>query len=113
MDQNSKTCKNCSHSFNGKFCPNCGQKHIDSFTWSHLFHHLTRTIEFEKGFLHNIRDLTIRPVQMIDSYLNGKTKDYLNPITYFLIVITLITILSSVTNNLAYQGFEAKECFPW
>lgn len=101
-------CKNCKQQFDGQFCPSCGQKHIEKFTWQHLKNLFFLSIEMEKGLLLNIKDLTIRPTQTITQYLTGKTKNYINPVAYFFIILALITFIISMSDNLLYRGFDAS-----
>lgn len=84
-------CKNCDHSFEGKFCPNCSQKaDTHRFTVKHFahefFHAFTHT---DKGILFLMKELFTRPGHAIREYNEGKRKKYFNPITFLLIVSAL------------------------
>lgn len=84
-------CKNCDHSFEGKFCPHCSQKaDTHRFTVKHFahefFHAFTHT---DKGILFLMKELFTRPGHAIREYNEGKRKKYFNPITFLLIVSAL------------------------
>lgn len=98
-------CKNCDTKLSSeqKFCPDCGAKviynrlsikqlsgeFIESF-WS---------IESNKPVLTFI-DLFKKPAQVIDGYINGLRKKYINPFGYFTIALTLTGIYTYI--NLKY-----------
>ena len=97
-------CSNCGVETDSPYCPNCGQRRIKRFTWSHIFHIFLKSIEFEKGFLYNLKNLTLRPGKTIHEYIGGKTKSYLNPITYFILIITILAILEVISKNYIIYG---------
>lgn len=85
------TCKNCDTTFEGKHCPECGQKaDTHRLTLPHLaheiFHALTHT---DKGILFLIKELMYRPGYVAREYNAGKRKKYFNPFTFLLIVVAL------------------------
>ena len=98
-------CKNCDTKLSSEqnFCPDCGAKviynrlsikqlsgeFIESF-WS---------IESNKPILTFI-DLFKKPAQVIDGYINGLRKKYINPFGYFTIALTLTGIYTYI--NLKY-----------
>ena len=81
-------CKNCGHPIGNKYCPQCGQKTSTSrFTvkllvdqFIHGFFHL------DHGILFTIKELAIRPGQMLKNYLAGHRVSYFNPFTFVLIL---------------------------
>lgn len=97
-------CSNCGEETVSPYCPNCGQRRINRFTWSHIIKIFLKSIEFEKGFLYNLKNLILRPGKTIHEYLDGKTKSYLNPITYFILIISLLAILEEISKNFTIYG---------
>jgi hypothetical protein len=84
-------CKNCGHSFEGKYCNHCGQKaNVKRFMLRNLHD------EFIHGFFHvhhgilfTIKELFIRPGISIRGYISGKRVTYFNPFTYLVLLSIL------------------------
>lgn len=102
-----KTCLNCRHVVEQKYCPNCGQENTDSRkTFHHLFIHFFEDLtHYENAFWKTIRNLLFRPSTLTKEYLSGKRLSYLAPVRLY-IFISFITFLmialfpSHVTENL-------------
>ncbi|MCI5082771.1 MAG: DUF3667 domain-containing protein [Saprospiraceae bacterium] len=113
-------CLNCGTEFDSNFCPHCGQKKsVKRYSLNNLvFSDLPKAIlNTDKGFLHNIKYLTITPKQFINDYLAGKRKNAFKPIQFVFLTITVLTLideqfarsldsieLSKVENTELYQG---------
>jgi len=83
------TCKNCGYEFSTSFCPHCGQKSsVSRIEWKSILRELPDALfGFNRGFLFNVVALYRRPGYAIIDYLDGKRKEYYNPISYMLIVL--------------------------
>ena len=77
-------CKNCEISLTGTddFCKNCGAKVIKNrLTLKNLFLHISETFfNYDNKLLKTILHLFTKPEYVIDSYVNGVRKKYINPI---------------------------------
>ena len=80
-------CKNCLNEVNGDYCSTCGQRKIE-FTFKHVVDNLSEGIEFKRGLLYNLKELTFNPGKAIMEYMEGKTRPFLNPVSYSLLIIT-------------------------
>ena len=94
------TCKNCNTAFEGKHCPECGQKaDTHRFTVGHIahevFHAVTHT---DKGILFLIKELTYRPGYVAREYNAGKRKKYFSPFTFLLISVAFQIFVLTQTN---------------
>ena len=89
-----KTCLNCRHVVELKFCPNCGQENSDSRkTFHHLFIHFFEDLtHYENAFWKTIRNLLFKPSTLTKEYLSGKRLSYLAPVRLY-IFISFITFL--------------------
>ena len=89
----SMECKNCDTpqrtDFN--FCPNCGAKVIrNRLTFRNLWYDVTeRYFNMDNTFIKTFVHLFSRPQDVIESYVSGVRRKYLNPISYFGIALTL------------------------
>ncbi len=91
------TCKNCSNEFEGKFCPDCGQKaSTRRIVTRDLFKDLLKKIlPWDKGFLFTTRRLLTGPGKMVREYLDGKRINYSKPMGYLFLAVALSLIFFS------------------
>jgi hypothetical protein len=81
------TCLNCGHTYQGKFCPECGQKssvkHLTAKVLveelAHFFTHI------EKHFLKTTTGFIFQPGKSSFEFLHGKRKKFQKPISFFFI----------------------------
>jgi len=92
--QESTECKNCKNHFQGLYCNECGQKAIsERNTLKHFFNLIFESFDVHRGVLHSAILLFKNPGKIIHDYLDGRTKDYYNPLKYLLIIISIYAIL--------------------
>ncbi|HLN95770.1 MAG TPA: DUF3667 domain-containing protein [Flavobacterium sp.] len=91
-----KTCLNCRHVVEKRYCPNCGQENTatrKSFheLFVHFFEDLTH---YENSFWKTIRNLLLRPASLTKEYLSGKRMSYLAPVRLYIFIsfMTFLTI---------------------
>lgn len=89
-----KTCLNCNHVVEKRFCGNCGQENIDTRkTFHHLFIHFFEDLtHYENAFWKTIRNLLFKPSSLTKEYLSGKRMSYLAPVRLY-IFISFVTFL--------------------
>lgn len=96
-------CKNCEASLRSDFgyCPSCGAKVVRSrLTLKHVVQDLSfQVFNVDNTFLKTFRHMFVRPDAVIESYISGTRKKYMNPISYFAIAITLSGILFFILRN--------------
>ena len=90
-------CMSCGFNHKDKFCPNCGEVgNLRRITLQSVATEAFSTlINMDKGFLYNLKELTLNPKKLVNDYINGKRKGIFNPISYLIIAISLYVILSS------------------
>jgi hypothetical protein len=90
------TCKNCSTSFETKYCPNCGVsvkvKRIDRTFVLHELEH--GVLHFEKGFLYTTRELFLRPGHATRAFLEGNRLRHFKPIGYVIICSVIYSFIN-------------------
>lgn len=96
-------CKNCNNSLRTDFsyCPNCGAKVVRSRlslknVWQDLSY---QVFNLDNTLFKTFRHLFSKPEIVVESYISGTRKKYMNPISYFAIAITLSGILFFVLRN--------------
>lgn len=100
---NPAICLNCSSALANSqhFCANCGQKSdTHRISFSHLLHDFFHALTHaDKGVLHLLKELTLRPGTVAREYVRGKRKKYFNPITFFLLVMVLFVFASTMLHQ--------------
>lgn len=94
-----KTCLNCRHVVDQKFCPNCGQENTETRkTFHHLFIHFFEDLtHYENAFWKTIKNLLIRPSALTKEYLSGKRLSYLAPVRLYIFISFVTFFLIAVT----------------
>lgn len=80
-------CKNCEVTLDGKFCSNCGQKaDVARLTFVHVMHEFFHAFTHaDKGFLLLAKRLVRAPGLVARQYVEGKRKQYFNPLSFIVI----------------------------
>lgn len=88
------TCKNCSTEYEGKYCPQCGQRaKVKRITTKAVLEEVRdRLIHIDSGFLFTFLQLVRRPGSMIREFIEGRRAPYTKPIK-FLIWATALNFL--------------------
>ncbi|WP_370090360.1 DUF3667 domain-containing protein [Ekhidna sp.] len=89
-----KTCVNCGHESVFRHCPECGQKlDVKRVTFRGIIEEFfSKWIGFDNQFGRTVIDMTVRPGQVINSYLKGNRTKYLGPLGYVVIMTALLII---------------------
>ncbi len=100
-------CPNCSHSIEDHFCTNCGEKRFKRIqmkdVWSDFISNL---INIEGPILNTVKDLSIRPGNMIRDYLNGNRNKYYKPFQFYILATTLYFIFFYLWGNQMLEMFS-------
>ncbi len=93
-----KTCLNCRHVVEKRYCPNCGQENSESRkTFYHLFTHFFEDLtHYENAFWKTIRNLLFRPASLTREYLSGKRMSYLAPVRLYIFISFLTFLLLGI-----------------
>jgi hypothetical protein len=93
-----KTCLNCRHVVEHRFCPNCGQENTDTRkTFVQLFVHFFEDLtHYENSFWKTIRNLIFKPASLTKEYLSGKRMSYLAPIRLYIFISFVTFFLFSI-----------------
>lgn len=101
-------CISCENEFQGKFCPECGEK---GDTKPISFYSVVTSVfssftNMDSGLLYNLKHLTMSPQKTIEQYINGKRKGVFNPITYAILLISLYIIIASFIEHSPSQNLD-------
>ncbi|MCU7615366.1 DUF3667 domain-containing protein [Chryseobacterium sp. GMJ5] len=89
-----KTCLNCSHIVEERFCPYCGQENTESrqpfyFLFTHFIEDFTH---YDGQFWKTLQYLLFKPGKLTKQYLSGKRQVFVAPVKLY-IFISFITFL--------------------
>lgn len=101
-------CLNCKTVFDGKFCPECGQKsETKRFTFQKITSDTLTTItNTDKGIFFNLKNLTLNPGRSINNYLEGKRKQVFNPFSYALLATGLYLFVDHYYDFSIFKSFD-------
>ncbi|MEZ4902365.1 MAG: DUF3667 domain-containing protein [Spirosomataceae bacterium] len=94
-------CKNCTNSFEGNFCNNCGQTaNTHEINFKSIVHEIQHSIlHIDKGILYTTKDLFKKPGQTIREYLDGKRVKHFKPFAYVFILSTIYALLTKISHK--------------
>ncbi len=103
-------CKNCHTNLvsESEFCYTCGGKVIHNrLTFRNLFEHISETFfNYDNKLWRTFIDLFVRPEAVIEPYINGVRKRYVNPISYFGLALTLTGLYTLIINKYFPETFD-------
>ncbi len=95
-------CKNCGQQITTyNFCPDCGAKKITKrITFKNLISDfVNRFLNVDNSFFKTFIHLFSKPDEVIDGYIHGLRKRYINPFSYFALSVTITGIYSFLTEK--------------
>ena len=98
---NCKTCENSLRS-DFRYCPNCGAKIIrNRLTLKNIWQDLSfQVFNLDNTLFKTFRSLFSQPEVVIESFISGARRKFMNPVSYFAIAITLSGLLFYIMRNL-------------
>lgn len=106
-----KTCLNCRHVVQERFCPNCGQENIENRkTFHQLFVHFFEDLtHYENAFWRTIKNLLLKPAALTKEYLSGKRLSYLAPVRLYIFISFITFFLIAVWPDGNQDLIDVKE----
>lgn len=94
-DSPEHTCLNCGTTFQGNYCPGCGQKaDTGRLTVRHALDNMLGVLaSAEKGLGHTLHELLMRPGHMMRDYVRGHRVEYVRPIQLLFLLATIYLIV--------------------
>lgn len=98
------TCKNCEENLRSDFsyCPSCGAKVVrNRLTLKNVWEDISfQVFNLDNTLFKTIKHLFTQPEEVINSYVSGARKRYMNPISFFAIGVTLSGIMFYILRNI-------------
>ena len=92
-------CKNCGYEINNfTYCPNCGAKKITKrITFKNLTQEFSdRFLNLDNSVIRTFVHLFSKPKDVIDGFINGLRKRYVNVFSYFAISLTIASLYTFI-----------------
>ncbi|WP_394970478.1 DUF3667 domain-containing protein [uncultured Croceitalea sp.] len=109
-------CKTCENSLRSDFsyCPNCGGKIIrNRLTLKNIWQDLKfQVFDLDNTLFKTIKHLFTKPEVVIESFISGARKKYMNPISFFAIAITLSGVLFFVLRDIYHINLTESSFNP-
>ena len=108
LTQEEHTCATCGTSYQGNYCPRCGQSsRIGRYSMKTAFLLFLDVWGLgNRGMFRSIRDLLLRPGYMIRDYLGGMQMVYFPPFKMFFLLATLSILVNGGLNIKGDNQFE-------
>lgn len=108
LSQEEHTCATCGTSYQGNYCPRCGQSsRIGRYSLKVAFLLFLDVWGLgNRGMFRSIRDLLLRPGYMIRDYLGGMQMAYFPPFKMFFLLATLSILVNGGLNIKGDNQFE-------
>jgi hypothetical protein len=93
-----KTCLNCNHEVDQRYCPNCGQENTKtSKSFHHLFIHFFEDLtHYDNAFWRTIFHLFFKPAALTKAYISGKRLSFLAPVRLYIFTSFVTFLLISL-----------------
>ena len=106
------SCQNCGYTIEpgAVFCSRCGQKtNLHRFTMPHLSHEIMHAVTHtDKGIFFLMRELTLRPGEVLYNYLSRhQRKKYFSPFTFLLLMAGLLLL-----SNSTFKPYQSANMIP-
>lgn len=108
--QEETECSHCGHVFCGNYCPRCGQFRNAGKGKPHFFKTFREAYpQLSSNFIRTIFNLALRPGYMMRDYFRGHRVLYQNPVSTFLIAISVMALCSGIYNRIAHNKVKTEK----
>lgn len=99
-----KTCLNCNHVVENKYCPNCGQENTETRqSFHYLFTHFVEDLtHYDGSFWKTIKALLFKPGRLTLEYLAGKRKLYVPPVKLYIFISFVAFLLPNILPKFSF-----------
>ena len=105
-----KTCANCGHEVEHRFCSSCGQENTETRqSFGHLVHHFIEDLtHYDGAFWRTMKYLLLRPAYLTKAYLAGKRNSFVPPVRLYIFISFVAFLLPHLLPDLHKQTPEEK-----
>lgn len=108
-----KNCLNCGAEVEERFCPKCGQENVEVRPKFHhlISHFFADLFHYDSGFWKTMKTLLFRPGVIVNDYLSGKRKTYVEPVKLYIFVSFVAFFLPSMLPDFSEKEKEKERKF--
>ena len=108
------TCANCGNTYEGDFCPVCGQKHdAGRVSWKSVGQELVKIWGMEsRSLLSSVLQLLGRPGYLIGDYISGRRQVCYSPVSMLFVMAVIATLILRLT-GVQMVNLDAVETSPF
>ena len=108
------TCANCGQSYEGDFCPVCGQKNdVGRVSWKSVGQELIKIWGMEsRSLLSSVLQLLGRPGYLIGDYISGRRQVCYSPVSMLFVMAVIATVIVQLT-GVKMVEIDAVETSPF
>ena len=102
-------CKNCDTSFNGQYCPNCGQhvKEIERPISFMIVDFMGTFVSFDTRLVKTLVAILFKPGKLTQDFLDGKRARYMPPFRFYVFAsFVMFLLISTVTGNSIKESMQ-------
>lgn len=106
-----KTCLNCGHTVEERYCPHCGQENIEpKQPFHYLFTHFIEDFTHYDGeFWKTIKYLLLKPGKLTREYLAGKRQMYVAPVKLYIFISFITFFLPPLISSSEEESTEHEK----
>ena len=116
-------CIKCDSELIGNFCHNCGHPiELKRINGRYILKEISTVLNFDKGILYTIRELTLRPGKSVQVFINNERNRLVKPIIFLIITSLIYTIVQRIFhfedgyinyNDVGDNGTVTNQIFSW
>ena len=106
-----KTCLNCGHTVEERYCPHCGQENIEpKQPFHYLFTHFIEDFTHYDGeFWKTMKYLLLKPGKLTKEYLAGKRQLYVAPVKLYIFISFITFFLPPLISSSEEESSEPEK----
>ena len=88
-------CLNCGHQVAERFCSHCGQENLElqDSTFHLIINYIQDIFNYDNRLWHTLKNLLLRPGRVAREYMDGKRRQNLEPIRFYLFASSIFFLL--------------------
>ena len=93
--RDNKTCLNCGHQVEERFCTQCGQENLElhDSVFQLVLHYVQDMFSYDNRIWHTLKNLVLKPGRVAREYMDGKRRQNLDPLRFYVFASSFFFLL--------------------